>query len=148
MKTELILFSGNIAFAHVCAMRKLLSGKQSGLQDCGGLPMYVTDYTPPNTAPVLVEPFLEHLHLKPARQLPYWLVYLMLVLAALWTYVWSHIGFACRPSSMPTFTFHRFAGTATVMSRMRAELCVGYSPLYSWNESKQRSVAYYSKKVL
>lgn len=142
-----IYSSGNVAYAHVCAVRKLLSGKQSGLQDCGGLPMYVTDHTPPNTVTVLVEPFLEHLHLKPARQFPYWLVYLLLLLASLWTFVWSHIGFACRPSSMPTYTFHRFTGTATVMSRMRAELCIGYSPPYSWNESKQRSNAYYSKKL-
>lgn len=144
----MILFSGNVAFAHVCALRKLLSDKPSGLQDCGGLPMYVTDHTPPNTVSVIVEPFLEHLHLKPARQFPYWLVHLLLLLTALWTYVWSLIGFACRPSSMPTFTFHRFASTAMVMSRMRAELCTGYSPPYSWSEAKQRSIEYYSKKLL
>lgn len=140
-------YVGNIAAAHVCALRKLLSGTDEGLQECGGLPIYVTDNSPPYHLPGLVQPFLQHLNLQPSRLLPYWMVYLMLMLTAIWTAFWALLGFASRPSSLPSLTLHRFAGTATVVSKMRAELCIGYSPPYSWPESKRRANLYYCKKV-
>lgn len=138
---------GNVAAAHVCALRKLLSGKDEGLQKCGGLPMYVTDNTPPQNLPGLAQPFIQHLNLLPSRLLPYWMVYLMLMLTALWTAVWAVLGFASRPSSLPPLTLHRFCGTATVVSKMRAELCIGYSPPYSWSEAQRRANLYYCKKI-
>lgn len=140
-------YVGNVAAAHVCALRKLLSGTDEGLQECGGLPIYVTDNTPPHNLPGLAQPFIQHLNLHPSRMLPYWLVYLMLMLTAIWTAAWAVLGFASRPSSLPPLVLHRFSGTATVVSKMRAELCIGYSPPYSWAEAQRRANLYYCKKI-
>ena len=142
------LVVGNIAVAHVCALRKLLSGVNEGLQECGGLPMYVTDDTPPQNLPGLTQPFLQHLDLYPSRLLPYWMVYFMLMLTAIWTGIWAVLGFASLPSSLPSITLHRYSGTATVVSKMRAELCTGYAPLYSWPEARRRANQYYCKKII
>lgn len=137
-----------MAEAHVCALRKLMSGTVNPLEDCGGLPVYVTDNTPPHNLPGLVQPFLESFNVQPSKMLPYCWVSIILLLAALWTALWSMLGVTGGKgnSSLPTRVLHRYAGTVTVVSRMRAEISLRYSPPYSWPQARERSTQYYIKK--
>lgn len=143
------LFAGNVAEAHVCALRKLMSETDNPLEDCGGLPVYVTDNTPPHNLPGLVEPFLESFNAYPSKMLPYWWVSILLLLAALWTALWSVLGVkgSQETSSLPTRVLHKYGGTVTVVSRMRAVLGLKYSPPYSWPEARERSTQYYVQKL-
>ncbi|KAK3879194.1 hypothetical protein Pcinc_016216 [Petrolisthes cinctipes] len=143
-------YVGNVAEAHVCALRKLLSGNDNHLEACGGMPVYVTDNTPPHNLPGLVQPFLESFGIQPSQMLPYWWVSLMMLLAGLWTAMWSLLGFTDNKeaSSHPIRALHRYAGTVTVVSRMRAELCLRYSPPYSWPQALKRATQYYTNKFV
>lgn len=138
-----------MAEAHVCALRKLMSGTGNHLEDCGGLPVYVTDNTPPHNLPGLVQPFLESFYAQPSKMLPYWWVSILLLLAGLWTALWSMLGLtgSKEASSLPTRALHKYAGTVSVVSRMRAELCLRYSPPYSWPQARERSTQYYIQKL-
>lgn len=139
-------YVGNAAAAHVMALRKLLREEDAGeLQHVGGLPVYVTDDTPPNSLPGLAYPFLRHLDLQPARNLSYWTVAILLLLAKAWGAVLSALGMGSPgPSALPSWTIHRLGQTIAVVSRMRAELSMGYAPPFSWPEALARSTAYYS----
>ncbi|XP_042236246.1 3 beta-hydroxysteroid dehydrogenase/Delta 5--_4-isomerase-like isoform X1 [Homarus americanus] len=143
-------YAGNLGVAHVYALKHLLNGPAGGVQGCGGLPMYVTDDTPPNNLPGLAEPFLHHLHLQPSRNTSYWVLYLLLILSSLWAFVWSLLGYNSEgiPSSLPLLPLHRSASTIIVVSRMRAELHTGYTPAYTWEEARQRSNSYYTKNLM
>lgn len=145
----MFLAAGNVAVAHVCALRQLLSGKDRGLQSCGGLPVYVTDETPPSNYPGIGVPFLVHLSFKPSHLIPYWIVFIFFVLVSLWTAVGSLLGFKSsdQTSLMSRRTVLGLASYVTVVSRMRAELCLDYSPKYSWEESQQRANSYYTKNL-
>ncbi|KAK8747165.1 hypothetical protein OTU49_016652, partial [Cherax quadricarinatus] len=138
--------TGNVAVAHVCALLHLVSGDNEGMRRCGGLPVYVSDDTPPNNLQGLAEPFLLPLGLLPSKNLSYWIVSFMIMLASLWAFTCSLLGIKRKnkQSSLPSLFFHRFASTITVVNRMRAELCLGYTPPYSWGQSQERSNSYYA----
>lgn len=138
--------AGNAAAAHVSALRKLLKEKDAGeLQSVGGLPVYVTDNTPPNNLPGLVYPFLRPLDVQPARNLSYWPIAILLLLSKAWGALVSALGLRSPgPSPLPSWTLHRLGQTISIVSRMRAELSMGYVPPYSWEEALARSTSYYS----
>nr|XP_053636977.1 LOW QUALITY PROTEIN: 3 beta-hydroxysteroid dehydrogenase type 7-like [Cherax quadricarinatus] len=143
-------YVGNVAVAHVCALLHLVSGDNEGMRRCGGLPVYVSDDTPPNNLQGLAEPFLLPLGLLPSKNLSYWIVSFMIMLASLWAFTCSLLGHQekNKQSSLPSLFFHRFASTITVVNRMRAELCLGYTPPYSWGQSQERSNSYYANSSL
>nr|XP_045609163.1 3 beta-hydroxysteroid dehydrogenase/Delta 5-->4-isomerase-like [Procambarus clarkii] len=143
-------YVGNVAVAHVNALGHLISGRSDGMEGCGGMPVYVTDDTPPHNLSGLAEPFLHHLSLQPSKNHSYWIISLMMLIASIWAMFWSLLGFKKERnlSSLPPLTLHRLAATITVVSRMRAELYLGYTPRYTWDQAQHRSNSYYTKYLV
>lgn len=138
-------YAGNVAVAHVCALKHMMSDEKPSLQTCGGLPVYVTDDTPPNNLSALTTPFLNHVGFEPSLELSYWTVSLHLY----WANLKSKIGLQTdgQESCLLTWPLHHLAGTIAVVSRMRAELCLGYNPSYTWEQALKKSNLYYSHQL-
>ncbi|XP_068218054.1 uncharacterized protein [Palaemon carinicauda] len=141
-------YAGNVATACICAIKHLLTDEgRSNLHTCNGLPVYVTDDTPPNNLVDLASPFLGHTNIEPSAKDHYWTVTLSLYWNDLMNSIKAKIGLSGEGEehALPTWALHQFAGTITVVSRMRAELCLGYAPPYSWEQALKRSNLYYSR---
>lgn len=141
-------YAGNVAVAYIGAINHLLTDEgRSELHTCNGLPVYITDDTPPNNLVDLASPFLEHANLEPSSKDSYWAISLSLYWADLVYGIKTRMGLTTggQGQALPIRVLHQFAGTISVVSRMRAELCLGYTPAYSWEQAMKRSNLYYSR---
>lgn len=130
-------YVGNMAWAHVVAKRAL----QRRSDQVGGHVFFITDDTPLMNSFEFMQPFLAARGLSLSDyHLPYGLVHNLFkgAEALLWLisplYRFNSSTAACSVAYVcKTFYF----------SRRQAELLLGYSPVYSYEESLKKCVEYY-----
>lgn len=129
-------YVGNIAWAHVCAMKALQSD-----DSVGGLAYFVNDDSPVRNVFDFVEPFLEvrGFHLSTFR-LPFPPLYhtfrLLHGVMSLFRKI-SEINMVHSPSAI------RYTNQSVYFKRMLAEEKLNYKPKYNYSDSLEKSLTFY-----
>lgn len=138
------VYVGNVAHAHVLAMRALLAPASR----IGGEIYFVTDDSPAVNFFDFMEPIVNALgHTLPpkSRSVPY---------AAMWTLgaLLEGVAFVCRPvfRFAPTLTRSsvRFVGHDHTFLGDKARRELGYAPIYSESEARERTIAWFREAFL
>ncbi|XP_054275937.1 3 beta-hydroxysteroid dehydrogenase type 7 [Macrosteles quadrilineatus] len=136
-----LTYAGNAAWAHVCAKDSLLDSPTA----VGGLSVFVTDDSPITD----VTKFCVHLTTSDQRS-PYkhswWYLpslvsyFLALLLEPILTAVYGSMPF--RPSAAVTFL-----ASIVLYSRLRADTHLRYSPVYTYESVRTRTIKYYIEEA-
>ena len=134
-------YAGNVAWAHLCAMRVAM--KDSAI--VGGQAYFITDDTPPEPYFDFLKPFAERLGYKYSSigvpsQLLFGAAYALEFMAWLISPVFR-MKLILRTSAL------RGATSTHTYNRDKAEVQLGYRPIYSHEDAIERSVSYYRKKL-
>lgn len=143
---------GNVAWAHVCAARALAREEEEAVleaQRVSGLAVFVTDDTPKGdllclTQLLLTFPDVSGVGAAPlvrvrASLLPTWLWFLGATLVEL-----LQPALGARLPVQPR-AYVRYLASFVMLSRLRAETRLRYTPKYAADEALTRSRAYYAR---
>jgi nucleoside-diphosphate-sugar epimerase len=133
------VYVGNVAHAHLLAMRRLHDGDAS----VGGRAYFITDDSPVLDFLEFMEPIIEGIGLAlPPRDKRISYPVMMTVAAAM-----EAAAFAIRPfyawTPVLTRSSVRFVCQTHTFDGSRAKRELGYEPLYSWDESLARTIAWW-----
>lgn len=136
-------YVGNVAWAVIKAVEQLKHDSS-----VGGEAMFITDDTPLLDPFDFLEPFLAERGFGLSKgTVPYWLLYgamsLIISIVSLVSYL-NPLAFKREdwPRELNLRTIGYLVHTF-FFNRDKATLRIDYAPLYSWEEAKQRSMAYY-----
>lgn len=134
-------YAGNVAWAHLCAMRVAMKDSEV----IGGQAYFITDDTPPEPYFKFLKPFAERLGYKYSSfgvpcQLLFGAAYTLEFMAWLISPIFR-MKLTLRTSAL------RGATSTHTYNRNKAELQLGYTPMYSYENAIERSVPYYRKKL-
>lgn len=134
-------FAGNVAWAHVVAMRAL----RTRPGEVAGEAYVVCDDTPPSNIFDFVAPYLATRGLRVGDKVaPYYAVvalaflFHMLVWLLGWVWVW-------REPPLPPVNELRYCGHTYTFDDTKARVRLGFDPVFSVEESRYRAGEYYSK---
>jgi len=133
------VYVGNVAHAHVKALERV------DLQDpdvCGQA-FFITDDTPALNFLEFMEPIVEGvgLSLPPRnRRVPYPVMWIAAVASELWALVGKPFGV---PPPVLTRSSVRFICRTHTFDGSKARRCLGYAPKYGWDESLERTIAWW-----
>jgi nucleoside-diphosphate-sugar epimerase len=136
-------YAGNVAWAHVLAAHRL---SPEGGAHAAGHAYFITDDTPLMNTFTFMEPFLKSRNVNlSARSIPYSIMYALFYVTE---------GFLRLIE--PLYKVNLEANLASLIyinmdvyfKRDRARKMLGYEPLYSFDESMQQSMKYYSTMKL
>lgn len=135
-------YVGNVAWAHIKAKQAL--GKDESIS---GEPFFITDDTPIIDLYENIRPFVEKRGFKLSDYvIPYWIVFIFLFfvssIAKLISFVYILPWRIQNPSVLD------YVCSTFFFNRSKAILRLGYQPLYTPEESSDKSLAYYSKMEL
>ena len=137
-------YVGNVAWAHVQAQKAMAHSTNSSA--LVGKTYFITDDTPVMNTFQFLEPFLISREFKlSAYSLPYPFVYCALF-ATEWM-IWFMQPIKKINLTTPLCSLI-YVNNTYYFSRGRAERLLGYSPIYTYQESLQRSVSYYAQMPL
>ena len=136
-----ILYGGNAAWAHLCAMKSLFEcpGKS------GGEAYFVTDDTPSGHYNNLLTPFVHAAGIEyfrcsvPSRMLLFCLYIIELLIILVSPLIKINL-----PSTASAIRMFNLNAT---FSRKKLEECCGYSPIFSYTDSLNRCIPYYSEII-
>ena len=130
-------YVGNVAWAHLCAMRALLRGGDTS----GGKGFFITDDTPPLSVEFF-EPIITRLGYQYLPfGIPLRVVIFLAVLVEFFVWILSPlVSLRTSPSFKRSMIDTGFVNSHT-FCRKRAETLLQYQPLFSYEESKERTLA-------
>ena len=129
-------YVGNTAWAHILAARTLRENPE-----LGGQCLFIPDDTPIRNSFDLLEPFLNACGFKLATwSIPYSLIYGALYLTE--SVIWL-ISPLYRVNLQTPLCSMIYINKTYYFNRKRAEKVIGYTPLYNYNESLEKSLKYY-----
>ncbi len=134
-----VAYVGNVAWAHLCGMKSLLDRPDT----CGGEAFFVTDDTPIGTYNAICEPFVNAMGCRYTKvRVPCRLVLPILFLLEIFLTLLKPIVEFNLPLTMKTLYMVNINLT---FNRRKLEERCGYFPIYSYQESFQRSLSYYKR---
>lgn len=135
-------YVGNTAWAHLLAMRAL---RHSPLT-AGGRCFFIPDDTPVANSFTLLEPFLKARGFKLSTwSVPYYLVYGVLYVTEKVLHLMAPI---CKVNLSTALCSIIYINKTYYFNRKAAENILGYTPLYSYEQSLENSLDYYMKLEL
>ena len=132
-----IAYVGNVAWAHICAMRTLRD--QSDV--CGGKAYFITDDTPRLDFVDHISPFLKARGYRFANfQIPYRLAYFVIMVLQTLLMLLKPI----KPINLPVnLKILDYINCNYSFRRTKASNDLGYRPIFSHEESMKSSTEYY-----
>ena len=132
-------YVGNTAWAHIVA----LSALNKDPHTTGGQAYFITDDTPVANTFHFMEHFLQArgFTLTPYR-IPYSIVYTLMFLSESFLRLVAPIYKYNVDTALCSIIY---INTTYTFNRKKAERMLGYKPLYSWQESLEKSLDYYMK---
>ena len=137
-------YAGNAAWGHVLAVKELL--KPTTEEPASGLALFLTDDTPVSKIGDFFTPFVVGVGAQMTNfTVPYWLLLIAAMLLELCSWILK-----------PVYRIKVFFSTATVsfihgaysFSYEGARRCLGYEPLYTYEDALERSLVYYRRECL
>ncbi len=129
-------YVGNVAWAHVLASDALAKD-----ETLGGEFFFITDDTPPMNLFDFIGIFLSSQGwCLSGYSLPYWPVYCLLYAVETLLYILSPF---CRINSVTSCASLRYINSTVYFNSRKAETRFGYKPLFTYQESLDRSIEYY-----
>ncbi|XP_071945840.1 3 beta-hydroxysteroid dehydrogenase/Delta 5--_4-isomerase type 4-like [Antedon mediterranea] len=134
------IYAGNVGYAHVVAANALRNPVCPT-----GQAYFITDDTPVSSLNAFLHPFLENLGVKTySYTIPYWFLYLLAFITELAAWI-------TKPLKIfrPIFTRRvvQFINSVVYFNSNLAKLELGYKPLYTYEESLNKSLVYYRRYV-
>ncbi|XP_041456807.1 3 beta-hydroxysteroid dehydrogenase type 7-like [Lytechinus variegatus] len=135
-------YAGNIAWGHILAVKELV--KPTTEESPAGQAFFLTDETPVSKVSDFFTPFVIGVNAKMSSfSLPFWLLYSIAVVIEI-----------CAWLLQPIYKIKVFLTTATVsyvygvyyFQCEGAERCLGYEPLYTYDDAVERSLVYYRRE--
>lgn len=134
-------FTGNVAWAHVCAKSKLNAEPKS----IAGMPIFITDDSPVTDTVRLTQRInldMETFKIKPAPwSVPFLLCYVVAVIAEMlikFVNLFTKYQVKYCPCGMLAF-----AASIVLYDRLRSSIALEYEPIYGVNEGFSRSAKWY-----
>lgn len=132
------VYVGNVAWGFICAEKTILE-KKSGSSVCGSS-YFIVDDSPHGSVTDYMDFMLTEIGLKPIRPaipiwmalLPLYIIYVLLFMISLVYRVNVNVGIDSLTSLKRIYTF----------KYDKAKKCLGYMPLYSYEEAKAKTVKF------
>ncbi|XP_002738669.1 3 beta-hydroxysteroid dehydrogenase/Delta 5--_4-isomerase-like [Saccoglossus kowalevskii] len=131
-------YVGNVAWAHILALQQLK--RQRSEDDISGQACFISDDTEPMNLFDFMEPFLQARGFRLSRyHIPYWFMYIV-------AFIVEFLAWFLQPFSKINFPINRnvlhHMCTSCYFSYHGAKRYLNYSPLFSVEESMERTVRY------
>jgi hypothetical protein len=138
---EAYAYVGNVAWGFVCCLKSMLDDPNFGQER-----MFVMDDTPPQSLQYLSQPFLHSRGFKlTSFYLPIWLLLVVCLIVELFCFFISPLK---RISFTPSFCGLLFSRFKFYVKYEKASTLINYTPLYSVEQSEERSMLYYKNLTL
>ena len=137
-----MVYAGNVAWMFVRAETAMLKDDENKI---GGNAFSALDETPPGEAFKMIETFIKACSIPVSRfSIPLWIIYYVLYMVYLVIWLLSPIVKLNVPLGLPVI---RSMSLTFIFTNKKAKRMLNYTPLYSYEESFKRSVAYYNSSL-
>ncbi|XP_071484393.1 3 beta-hydroxysteroid dehydrogenase type 7-like [Diadema antillarum] len=135
-------YAGNVAWAHILAIKELM--KPSTEELVSGQAFFVTDDTPIGKISDFFTPFVIGVGAKMSTfTVPYWFLYILATLVEIVAWLLQPF---LRLKLFVTTTTVSYVHGVYYFSYEGAHRCLGYEPLYTYDEAVERSLAFYRRE--